>query len=175
MKLEKDEFAIAVPCWPPALSVRNALLDKQHIELCELLRSLADKCSPDVGGFVDALQDVIKLAELHCIAEEKELEVNGFPWLEQHREEHWAGLDRLHQMCDLVTRGEMGRREAVIATVGWFDTHLADMDLAAIDFMQRSRAGIPVESAGLAGSGCGREHGRTTASVSALGSPGTES
>ncbi|AMO22427.1 hypothetical protein GCM10027034_27830 [Ramlibacter solisilvae] len=125
--------------WHAGLSVGNALLDKQHIVLFELVRSLRDaQDNLDDHAFNRALCDLLTLAQRHCAAEEHLLALNGYEWLEQHREEHLAGLDRIQSICLRRARGDLGRESACTAVAAWLEAHLVEMDLPARAYLGSS-------------------------------------
>jgi hemerythrin-like metal-binding protein len=120
----------AVPAWAASMSVGHALLDKHHILLLELTRSLvADLPTLDDATLRLAIADLLELAGRHCAAEEQLLTLNGYEWVEQHREEHRAGLDRLRSLASGDAASVCARLPA--ALVDWLVAHLADMDLPA--------------------------------------------
>ncbi|TFZ07939.1 bacteriohemerythrin [Ramlibacter humi] len=134
---------ITVPAWDVSMSVGHALLDKHHILLLELARALVnDLPGMDAGTLRLAASDLLELAERHCAAEEHLLTLNGYEWVEQHREEHRAGLDRLRRLAS----GEpaMVRKRFPPALVDWLQAHLADMDLPAAEwFSHPAEARVP--------------------------------
>jgi hemerythrin-like metal-binding protein len=114
-------------------------LDKQHIVIVGLIRSLWNTHGAvDGPTFVQALDDIFRLLERHCAAEEHLLALNGYEWLEQHHEEHSAGLDRIRSIRDRWARGEMSRESACAAVAKWFEAHVKQMDLPAKDYLRSS-------------------------------------
>ncbi|MBA2961152.1 MULTISPECIES: bacteriohemerythrin [Ramlibacter] len=122
--------------WNPRYSLGNPLLDRQHILLFELTRSFAaDVAQMSHETLAAAYGDILGLAQRHCAAEEQMLLVNGYEWLEQHRQEHVAGLDRLQAVWAAVACGDLSRHRLVLALQGWLVTHLQDMDLPAVEYL----------------------------------------
>lgn len=130
---DRDRLAaLVVPAWHAGLSVGHPLIDKHHILLLELTRSLvADLGSVDDATLRLAVDDLLQLAQRHCAAEEQLLEVNGYEWLEQHRDEHRAGLDRLRQVAGRHAPPAALREDFPRALLHWVVDHVADMDLPA--------------------------------------------
>jgi hemerythrin-like metal-binding protein len=130
---------IAIQAWHAGLTVGNALLDKQHIVLFELIRSLCDpRGALDDDAFTQALADIAALSERHFAAEEQLLALNGYEWLEQHLEEHVAGLDRIHSILIRHTGGHISRESACAAVATWYEAHLLEMDLPAQGYLRSS-------------------------------------
>lgn len=127
-----------VPVWHPGLSVGNALLDKQHILLMELARSLADDAAGLGAPSLQAgVEDILQLAERHCAAEEHQLALNGYEWVEQHREEHAAGLHRIRSVLAQSGAGAFSNAAVCATVVEWLADHLSDMDLPARGYLRR--------------------------------------
>lgn len=130
---------ITVPAWDASMSVGHALLDKHHILLLELARSLVnDLPAMDAATLRLAAHDLLELAERHCAAEEQLLTLNGYEWVDQHREEHRAGLDRLRRLAGGDPAAVRGRLPA--ALVDWLLAHLTDMDLPAKEWFAHPQA-----------------------------------
>lgn len=127
---------LSVPGWNAEPSLGNALLDRQHILLIGLARTLVrDLPALDRDAVLLAGQDILTLARQHCAAEEDCLLRNGYEWLEQHREEHAAGLDRLQSHWGEVARGTLPPEHFVAAVIDWLHVHLEDMDLPAREYL----------------------------------------
>jgi hemerythrin-like metal-binding protein len=128
---------IKTQTWHAGLLVGNALLDKQHIVLVKLIRSLKNtQGALNDDAFMQALHDIVRLLERHCAAEEHLLALNAYEWLEQHREEHLAGLDRIRSIYDRCARGDISRESACAAVANWFETHLVEIDLPAQGYLR---------------------------------------
>lgn len=126
-----------IPAWHPGLSVDNALLDKHHILLMELARSLvANAPGLDRESLRLAVQDILQLAERHCAAEEHQLLLNGYEWAEQHQEEHAAGLDRIRAVLAEHARGALPADDVCTVVVDWLAAHITDMDLPARGYLR---------------------------------------
>lgn len=133
-----------IPAWHPRLSVDNALLDKHHILLLELARSLvADAPGLDRESLCLAVEDILQLAERHCAAEEHQLLLNGYEWVDQHREEHAAGLDRLRAVLAEYARGAIPSGDVCSVVVNWLDAHITDMDLPARGYLRHAASVDP--------------------------------
>lgn len=119
-------------------SVDNPVLDRQHLLLIGLARSLAqDAPDLDRDAVLGAGRSIVSLAERHCAAEEDFLLRNGYEWLEQHRQEHLAGLDRLQSLLARAGAGALPCEQFVTALGDWLERHLADMDLPAREYLAR--------------------------------------
>lgn len=118
------------------MSVGNALLDKHHMLLLQLTRSFVEESArASDEAFQGAFADILDVAQRHCRAEEHALLLNGFEWLEQHRHEHVAGLDRLQALWVEVACAMLPRSRLVDALVDWLVHHHEDMDLPARDWL----------------------------------------
>lgn len=130
---------LTLPDWRPELSVGNALLDKQHAVLLKLAAALVENVARSGDeAMLTSLGDILLLAERHCAAEEHLLMLNGFEWMEQHSQDHRAGLERLRAMRDLLAHREVTREQACSAVVNWMVFHLEQMDLPARDHLGAS-------------------------------------
>lgn len=131
---------VLIPAWHANMAVGHALVDKQHISLMELIRSLVRMIgSPDDQAFLSAVADIVSQAERHCATEDQLLLQNGFEWAEQHQQEHEAGLDRLRSLQARLVARSITREAACAGLVDWFEAHLVDMDLPARDYFGRAR------------------------------------
>lgn len=127
-----------LPAWQAGHAVGNALLDRQHMLLISLARSLAqDAPGLDRDAVFSATRDIVSLTERRCAAEEDLLLRNGYEWLEQHRQEHQAGLDRLRALSACAATGALACEAFVAAFVNWLETHMVDMDLPAREYLAR--------------------------------------
>ena len=125
----------------------NAKLDEQHITLLELgrdlMRLLEAKASTKVQ-IHGALEDIDRLSRLHDALEEKILEANGCPTLEEHKAVHLTARNQLANLLADVSHGVVDQAALSGLVADWMAHHISENDLPVKDYLKsvpRARAG----------------------------------
>jgi len=131
---------INVPTWSPALSVGNALIDRQHQQLLSLCAQAVDafeSAAPDKERFHELLNDVAALAARHFDTEERTLARHGCPTLATHKAEHEKYLDLLAEILVKATNQELDRAGLESFLSDWLGHHLHEVDLPERHYLRK--------------------------------------
>ena len=129
----------AVPKWSSSLSVGNAKLDEQHITLLELGRDLIRLLHTDTATEAQihgALEDIVKLSQLHDALEESTLETNGCPTLAEHTVVHQAARAKLASLLADVSRSTAERAVSSDLIAQWMNHHISENDLPVKGYLK---------------------------------------
>jgi hemerythrin-like metal-binding protein len=130
-----------IPKWSSSLRVGNAKLDEQHITLLELGRDLMRLLDTETATQVQihaALEDIVKQSQLHDAREEKILEVNGCPTLDEHKAAHQTSRAELATLLSDVSRGAEDRAVLSRWVVDWMGHHISENDLPVKDYLRQT-------------------------------------
>ncbi len=87
--------------WSDEYSVGVRVLDDQHKQIIRTINKLIEQSHVAVDFITvsDALDEMTKYASQHFQLEERLLEENGYPGLEQHKAEHKAFRTKIVEFC----------------------------------------------------------------------------
>ena len=120
--------------WDPTWSVGVRELDEQHREFIQVLNELHDVLM--AGGFSEvlrarerALDGIDRYVRTHFPAEEEHMERIGYPWLDEHREQHAQFAAQARGYRAASASGEpVLNSELVKAMIDWVHSHLVAED-----------------------------------------------
>ncbi len=91
---------MGIVTWDGSLATGIETIDIQHEELFRVINSMYDKMqrgeSMEKYTLVEALDSLRSYVKYHFRTEEKLMEDNGYPELEQHRKEHEVFSERMY-------------------------------------------------------------------------------
>lgn len=107
-------------------------IDDQHRELIEWYNDIEKAVATDApqSERVAALQGLVNAARRHFRYEENLLEVNDYPELDRHRDEHTVLLKQIEDWCKRLHDGELNlTRDTMRLVREWLLDHMVDSDL----------------------------------------------
>lgn len=137
-KLHREK---TIPQWSPSLSVGNAKLDEQHITLLELGRDLMRLLNTDRATNAQihgALEDIVRLSQLHDTLEESILEANACPTLAEHQLVHQKARSQLSTLLHDVSRSTLDRPVLSGLIADWMSHHISENDIPVKDYLKHT-------------------------------------
>ncbi len=136
--------------WTNDLFVGIELIDEQHKMLIKHLNDLSQALSSQQGPtkIATTLNFLIDYTHFHFTEEEKHMEANGWPELENHKKMHAAFKTTLANMEeDLKEEGATQALADSIDTllVKWLFEHIRQVDVAFGQFLKKKGVDIPEE------------------------------
>lgn len=118
--------------WKVEYSVENALIDKQHQALFDLVNEVADKVKT---GNMPAIKDVVdRLAAYtveHFKDEENILKKAGYPSLEDHKMVHTELIRQVQEIQEKLEKKQPVSMMVIIRFLSdWLKTHILKDDMA---------------------------------------------
>ena len=125
--------------WTDQYSVHVAALDRQHQELFNTINELNEALSSGYGE--KAVDTVLMKLEFYCrshfAAEEKLLELNGYPGLAEHRLRHQEFARRLDGLIKSHRAGQVGVAVALMMFLtAWMREHILGVDKSYIAHLE---------------------------------------
>lgn len=139
-KVSTDAPEATIPEWRHELSVGNAALDEQHIELLEMGRSMLHffRERPSRNDQIrQMLLDIVRLSERHDAMEEAVLRKNQCPSLAEHRAAHETARAALKNLLSSADQGIFDQDLAAEALSNWMSHHTGDFDLRVKEYLKR--------------------------------------
>ena len=124
--------------WSEKFSVGVKELDRQHQQLVKLLNRLIF-ASGTIGTHSETvsaiLTEMTRYAQVHFKAEEKLMEVYGFPGLNEHKIQHRGFRKKTVDFCAATTIGVDQVPETLLLYLGdWLVHHILEDDMAYRSF-----------------------------------------
>jgi hemerythrin len=129
--------------WTDALSVGIDAIDAQHRVLVDLVNEMHDAMVRNYGNQVvdDILTRLAEYARIHFALEEGLMRMQGYPRLEEHKQEH---LDLISRLNDLRARFDSGNTKLSMELMDllkfWLTTHIMESDQHYARFFVESGA-----------------------------------
>jgi hemerythrin-like metal-binding protein len=129
--------------WDDSLLIGYRLMDDTHREFVEVVNCLTEAADSEL---FDQLEQFRLHAEAHFGMEDQWMRETGFPPRDCHIEEHAAVLKSLHEVQELVARGNVAiARDFAAELIRWFPGHAIHLDSALSHWMvKRSTGGKPL-------------------------------
>lgn len=125
--------------WSSNLSVNNENLDTQHNEIFKIINQLGE-AKPDNSeskSFAEILTTLTDYGLSHLKEEEKFMEENGFPKLEEHKKVHKSYLYKVAMFN--LNYNKTSQADVVSFLKNWWVTHIAKMDIQYRDFIESKK------------------------------------
>jgi hemerythrin len=125
--------------WTDKLKTGIPKIDEQHKKLIDHINGLNDamrekKGKEAVGRVLDGLKEY---TEYHFAFEEKALERNSYPGLEDQRRSHETYVAKLQELTLQFRRNELGISIDVMNFVSdWIRKHIMQEDMKYVPFLQ---------------------------------------
>jgi hemerythrin len=137
--------------WTKDLAVGIELIDEQHKMLIKHLNDLSQALQSQQGPakIASTLNFLIDYTNFHFTAEEKHMETNAYPELNNHKKAHESFKATLANMeGDLVEEGATQALADSIDTllVTWLFEHIREVDVAFGKYLISKGVEIPQES-----------------------------
>jgi hemerythrin len=118
--------------WEEKLSVNNSLLDSQHKKLISLINELYININEgkDKSILTKILDDLIVYTIEHFSSEEKFMQENDYPLLNQHKADHKFFTEKVIAMKNSHDSGEsLLRIEVIVFLYDWLIDHIEGEDM----------------------------------------------
>jgi hemerythrin len=111
-------------------------VDATHQALAELIEGLIQA---DSAAFSSRFQALLALMRLHIAEEGGLMRASRYPGIAEHEGEHHRVLGELVQLNLTLKRGRIALVRAYVkeGLAPWFDLHMATMDAALTDHLER--------------------------------------
>jgi hemerythrin-like metal-binding protein len=129
---------MAILKWNEAYSVNVAVIDAQHKKLMELINQLyeAMKVGQGQSAVPQTLDELVKYTSQHFAAEERLMEIHGYPGLLRHRGQH---LELLRQVEARRRELESGNGHLAVDLMmflnDWLSRHVLEEDKQYAPFL----------------------------------------
>ena len=116
--------------WTSEHSVGNAEVDRQHLHIVDLVNSLTiAKDSGHGAGTTDLiLTHLQRYIQAHFVAEERLMELVGYPELDAHRKQHIVCTLELQRLLEAVESSEISAVDCAPRLRQWLHEHLLGTD-----------------------------------------------
>ncbi|HJW57094.1 MAG TPA: diguanylate cyclase, partial [Burkholderiaceae bacterium] len=134
--------------WNPAFLTGDPVLDEQHKALFEKATLLFEKCAiSDRDSAITLLQQILDHADRHYRYEEHILQMNKYPLLGEHSEEHRRLRERGSQMLADISANKLGL-DAILDFVvkDIVLGHIAEEDARYISFLNHRTEPVSVSA-----------------------------
>ncbi|NLW22513.1 MAG: hemerythrin family protein [Tissierellia bacterium] len=130
--------------WKDEFSVNIKSVDEQHKEIFRIGNDLYDIISIRDGvdrydEIMDALNRLRDYAVYHFDYEEKLMEENGYPKLEQHKRQHEAFIAKVNAI-DQEAVDESQRKvgmDLIVFVANWIENHILKTDMEYKEFLNK--------------------------------------
>lgn len=117
--------------WEDCLNLGNVLIDSQHRNLFRLTNKLLDYSKDDFNSEVvgETLSKLLLYARDHFMEEEKLLEKNNYPKLEEHKQEHTNFIYKVTMLATDVMEGNTDITYEILDFLQeWLVNHICKTD-----------------------------------------------
>lgn len=128
----------SIPKWFPIASVGNPKIDEQHIVLLELGRNLLASLETNSAISLhihDILSDIVNQFQERIVLEERILQANACPTLDEHRLEHRKSIESFTSLLSDASQGRCERATVVKVINDWMNHHILENDLPVARYM----------------------------------------
>ncbi|HLJ45438.1 MAG TPA: bacteriohemerythrin [Bryobacteraceae bacterium] len=127
--------------WDDSLSVRVRAIDRQHQKLIGLINELHDamRVGNSKGKLQGILQELIKYTKSHFLAEEKLMEVHGYPDLARHKEQHKILTQHVMELEQKIRSGRaIVSMDVMKFLKDWLGNHILGHDQLYVPYLKES-------------------------------------
>jgi hemerythrin len=130
--------------WSDNYSVHDVEIDKQHQHILSLVNALSTAAASGEGANQAdlLLMHLLRYIERHFRAEERLMELLGYPDLNAHTEQHLSCTRRLRALRDAVRAGEIKVLECVPSIEKWLHDHLLGSDQQYSAWVARDKEAV---------------------------------
>jgi hemerythrin-like metal-binding protein len=117
--------------WKPSYELGLPELDRQHRQLVGLINELYDAMKHGRGyQIVEPLLDqLMEYVQLHFSQEEQTMRDHGYPWLDEHVEQHLDFTTQVLKLREMHQNGDKGEAVALMnVLMAWFRDHITGTD-----------------------------------------------
>lgn len=127
--------------WDETMSVGDPKLDSQHQTLIDLINNAFEAIQRHDEHLLSELIDQMReYAVMHFHFEEDQMERNGYPDLDRHRELHDSFNDQVDKFQqDLFSKTNLSQIFVFLSR--WLTTHIMSEDKQYMPFMPKEEAG----------------------------------
>lgn len=129
--------------WRSDYEIGVAQIDAEHRGLLDLINAFHEKSAQGASQseIAQLLNRLVAYAEEHFQHEEKVMSDNGYPRLEQHREQHVKLVTSIFAINErFVTQSTRASAETLQFIKGWLFDHIIQHDMDIGDFLRRKAA-----------------------------------
>ncbi len=132
--------------WGDQFVVDNGVIDRDHMTLFKLINEFNDGIpdfqSPD--QMVPLLASLTNYTQTHFQREEKLQRISGFPFRDDHKQEHDALIDKFNGLKQKALRADENNVTDVAVEIGsflreWLTGHVIESDLPLKPYVERMR------------------------------------
>jgi len=144
IKIQSGGILVGKIQWNDNLSINIPLIDDQHKLLIQRLDDVSSACEvlEGEGEIVRTLGFLLDYTDFHFSAEEKHMEENHFPGLEEQKHQHKEFVATLKNLVqDFEEEGSTRILAESINTfmINWLTTHIQGLDKQFGDFLEEKR------------------------------------
>lgn len=124
----KDEYSVGIP-----------VIDKQHMQLIDMINKLNDAMSEGKGKKIiaDVLSEMINYTVTHFTHEERMLERNNYPDLIAHKRKHNKFVEKIKDFEEGVKNREFGITIKIIDYLKeWLIDHIQGTDMKYANYFE---------------------------------------
>jgi len=126
--------------WSEDLRVGVEEIDAQHRQLIDIRNRLAECCSAGASerreSFHHILSELFEYSRAHFLAEEHFMQWQGFPGLEQQRQEHAEFIEAVFAFSKAASEGEDACVQCVNFLTKWLLNHICQSDMEIRYFIE---------------------------------------
>ncbi len=135
--------------WEDKFVIDGGVIDKDHKTLFGLVsefnESIPNFQSP--GEMLSILASIKKHTQTHFQREEKLQQILDFPFLEEHKKEHEAVVEKLNGLIKKVLQGNEDNVIEIAAEIGlflqeWISEHVIESDLPLKSYVDQKREDV---------------------------------
>lgn len=117
--------------WGDDLIIDNGPIDQDHKKLVALVNELHTATSQGLGQTVVAkiMSELVSYTQTHLTREEREMELNGFPGLEEHKRTHVRFMNKLNDLQRKYAEGSITVASQLSTILrDWLSIHIRRSD-----------------------------------------------
>jgi len=120
---------MGIICWDGSLKIGVDAVDAQHRHLFEIIDHLLERMTTGhpSAALMDGLDSMRTYARFHFDAEERLLDMHGYPDREAHRQAHREFLENLDRLTAQEPTQEMAH-QALGFLLSWYAKHIQTED-----------------------------------------------
>lgn len=118
--------------WQQDMSVGNVILDEQHQYFIKLVEEISKSSPVNLPLF---LKEVIKYTNYHFDSEEELLKEIGYPYLEEHIQQHEALVAKVASLFGSLQQGNLDIEEVKETLNTWVIEHIYKEDQKYKDYL----------------------------------------
>jgi len=128
--------------WRPSYNIGDSKIDNQHRQLVDLVNCLCAEIyrfrSNDIIDKI--LIQLVNYAEGHFRDEEKLMEEIGYPFYQEHKEEHERLVEEVFEFKNKYDQGLVSKEDLIEFLKTWLIEHIIGSDLKIKSWLEKRQA-----------------------------------